>query len=56
MDGRHRLSPRAVEFMMGLPDGWVTGVDIPRSAQLKCLGNGVVWQQCKLALDLLDPQ
>ncbi len=55
-NGRPRLSPRFAEWMMGLPDGWVTGVGIPRSAQLKCLGNGVVWQQCKLALDLLDPQ
>jgi DNA (cytosine-5)-methyltransferase 1 len=55
MDGRHRLSPRAVEFMMGLPDGWVTGVDIPRSAQLKALGNGVVPQQAALALAMLSP-
>ena len=54
MDGRPRLSPRFVEFMMGLPDGWVTGVDIPRSAQLKALGNGVVKQQAALALALLD--
>ena len=53
-NGRPRLSPRFVEFMMGLPDGWVTGVDIPRSAQLKVLGNGVVPQQALLALALLD--
>jgi DNA (cytosine-5)-methyltransferase 1 len=53
-DGRPRLSPRAVEWLMGLPDGWVTGVDIPRSAQLKALGNGVVKQQAALALALLD--
>lgn len=39
---------------MGLPDGWVTGVDIPRSAQLKALGNGVVPQQAALALAMLD--
>ncbi len=48
-----RLSPRFVEFLMGLPDGWVTGVDIPRNAQLKALGNGVVPQQSALALRLL---
>lgn len=54
MYGRPRLSPRFVEHMMGLPDGWVTGVDIPRSAQLKALGNGVVKQQAALALALLD--
>ena len=53
-NGRARLSPRLVEHMMGLPDGWVTGVDIPRSAQLKALGNGVVPQQAALALQLLD--
>jgi hypothetical protein len=51
---RPRLSPRFVEWMMGLPDGWVTGVDIPRSAQLKALGNGVVPQQAALALAMLD--
>jgi DNA (cytosine-5)-methyltransferase 1 len=49
-----RLAPRFVEWMMGLPDGWVTAVDIPRSAQLKALGNGVVPQQASLALNMLD--
>ena len=48
-----RLSPRFVEWMQGLPDGWVTGVDIPRNAQLKALGNGVVPQQAALALRLI---
>ena len=39
---------------MGLPAGWVTGVpDIPRNAQLKALGNGVVWQQGAAALRIL---
>lgn len=39
---------------MGLPDGWVTGAsDIPRNAQLKALGNGVVWQQGAAALRIL---
>lgn len=38
---------------MGLPAGWVTAVDIPRNAQLKALGNGVVPQQAALALSLL---
>lgn len=38
---------------MGLPAGWVCGVDIPRNAQLKALGNGVVPQQAALALRLL---
>ena len=37
---------------MGLPAGWVC-VDIPRNAQLKALGNGVVPQQAALVLRLL---
>jgi len=40
--------------MMGLPAGWVTAVPgLPRNAQLKALGNGVVPQQAALALRLL---
>ena len=54
-DGRQRLSPRFVEWMMGLPAGHVTGVGIPRNAQLKALGNGVVPQQAALALAMLSP-
>ena len=38
---------------MGLPAGWVTDTGIPRSAQLKALGNGIVPQQMALALRLL---
>jgi DNA (cytosine-5)-methyltransferase 1 len=34
-----------VEFLMGLPEGHVTGVKISRNDQLKALGNGVVPQQ-----------
>lgn len=48
-----RLSARFVEWMMGLPAGWVTDVDIPRNAQLKALGNGVVPQQCAAAVSAL---
>ena len=48
--GKHRLSPRFVEFMMGLPAGWVTSIDISRNDQLKALGNGVVPQQAAAAL------
>jgi len=51
-----RLSPRFVEFMMGLPAGWVTDVPgLTRNAQLKALGNGCVPQQIALALSLLLP-
>jgi DNA (cytosine-5)-methyltransferase 1 len=41
--------------MMGLPEGWVTGVDgLSRNAQLTMLGNGVVPHQAALALRLLE--
>ncbi len=45
-----RLSAAFVEWMMGLPDGWVTGVEIPRTQQLRALGNGVVPQQAAQAI------
>lgn len=49
-----RLSPRFVEWLMGLPDGWVTDVPgLTRNAQLKALGNGVVPQQAAMTLRLL---
>jgi DNA (cytosine-5)-methyltransferase 1 len=55
--GQPRLSPRFVEYMMGLPAGWVTDVpDLSRTEQLKALGNGVVPQQAAAALrHLLSP-
>ena len=41
--GAPRLSPRFVEWLMCLPEGWVTDVaGISRNDQLKMLGNGVV--------------
>ena len=44
-----------VEWMMGLPLGWLTNkeLDLSRSAILKLLGNGVVPQQAHLALTVL---
>ena len=49
-----RLSPVFVEWLMGCPDGHITGVPgIPRNAQLKAAGNGVVRQQGAAALRLL---
>jgi DNA (cytosine-5)-methyltransferase 1 len=51
--GSPRLSPRFVEWMMGLPDGWVTGVGITRPQQLRALGNGVVPQQAAPAIQLM---
>lgn len=52
--GRPRLSAPFAEWMMGLAPGFVTGVPgIPRTRQLKLIGNGVVPQQAALALRLL---
>jgi len=51
-----KLNAKFVEYMMGLPNGWVTDVEISRSQQLKILGNGVVPQQAEYALELLWEQ
>jgi len=48
-----KLNVKFVEYMMGLPNGWVTDVGLPRSQMLKILGNGVVPQQAYRALELL---
>jgi DNA (cytosine-5)-methyltransferase 1 len=50
---RQVLSPAFVEHLMGLPAGWVTDLPLPRTAQLRALGNGVVPQQATYALALL---
>jgi DNA (cytosine-5)-methyltransferase 1 len=54
-NGSRRLSARFEEWMMGLPDGWVTDPDIGLTwgEQVKALGNGVVPQQALLALSIL---
>ena len=49
-----KLNAKFVEYMMGLPGGWVTDLDLSRSQQLKMLGNGVVPQQAYYALELLN--
>ena len=51
--GNHRLSSKFTEWMMGLPDGWITGHGLKRNDELKLAGNGVVPQQAELALRLL---
>ena len=48
--GKPQLSPIFVEWMMGLPEGWVTDIKISRAVQLRALGNGVVQQQAALAV------
>lgn len=51
-----RLSPRFVEWMMGLVPGHVTAVPkLSRNAQLKALGNGVVPHQAAYAIATLLP-
>jgi DNA (cytosine-5)-methyltransferase 1 len=61
MKGNPELSPKFVEWMMCLPEGWVTGVTLNpslsprgiREAQLKLLGNGVVPAQALYAFQTL---
>ena len=48
--GKPALSPRFVEWMMGLPEGWATDIEISRAKQLRALGNGVVPQQAARAI------
>lgn len=53
--GKPQLSARFVEWLMGLPDGHVTELDLglSRERQLRMLGNGVVPQQAALAVHTL---
>jgi DNA (cytosine-5)-methyltransferase 1 len=52
--GSRQLSARFTEWLMGLPDGWVTDVPgMTRNAALHILGNGVVPAQAAYALRLL---
>ena len=52
--GKPRLSARFVEWMMCLPDGWVTDVPgLTRNEALKALGNGVAVPQAEHALRLM---
>ena len=49
--GGRRLSAKFGEWMMGLPQRWVTGIrTIPRTAQFRILGNGVVPRQGRYAI------
>ena len=56
LDQDGKLNAKFVEYMMGLPFGWVTDSGLSRAQQLKMLGNGVVPQQAEYALEILcDP-
>lgn len=51
-NGKPKLNPMFSEWLMGLPEGWVTSPEIGLSygRQLMILGNGVVPQQAEAAL------
>jgi len=51
-----KLSSRFVEWMMGLPEGWVCDMGLSRTQELKILGNGVVPQQAAAAYGWLLEQ
>lgn len=54
---RPRLSAKFTEWMMGLPDGWITDVPgITRTEAIRACGNGVVPQQGATALAWLIDQ
>ena len=51
-----KVSLKFIEYMMGLPAGWVTDVDVSKAQQYKILGNGVVPQQAYHAIKTIcDP-
>lgn len=47
------LAPAFVKWLMGLDEGHVTDLGLPRTLALRVLGNGVVPQQAAAALRLL---
>jgi DNA (cytosine-5)-methyltransferase 1 len=51
--GQPRLAPIFSEWLMGLPKGFVTDLNLPYGAQHGALGNGVVPQQAVVALGQL---
>ena len=53
LDLDNKLNAEFVEYMMGLPKGWVTDIPLSRAQHLKILGNGVVPQQAFRALEIL---
>lgn len=50
------LNPRAVEWMMMLPEGWVTDIVTSRAKALHVLGNGVVPLQAAAAIRSLSDE
>lgn len=60
LDRGPQLNPAFVEWMMGYPAGWVTGLDLTRTAQLKALGNAqqpqVAYQAWRLLTGRLESE
>jgi DNA (cytosine-5)-methyltransferase 1 len=52
-NGHPAPNPAFIEWMMGLPEGWVTDILTPNQSY-KALGNGVVPQQAYRALELMS--
>ena len=52
-DNAQRLNSEFAEWLMGLPEGWVTDCGLTRVEALKACGNGVVPQQAVMALRIL---
>lgn len=49
--GGPRLAPAFVEWLMGLPTGWVTDADdLTQNQQITALGNGVLPLQASIAI------
>lgn len=59
-DDKNRLAPAFVEWMMGYPAGWITDLDLTRTAQLKALGNAqqpqVAYQAWRLLTGRLESE
>ena len=55
LDDRGRLAPAFAEWMLGLPAGWVTGLDLPRRHAFRLIGNAVQPQVAALAWATLAP-
>ena len=49
----NKVNPCFVEWMLGLPEGWVCDVDLSYREKMQLLGNGVVTQQAAFAYDWL---
>lgn len=52
-DDDGRLAVTFVEWMMGMPAGWVTDLDLTRAQMLRLLGNSVVPQQAAHAVGVM---